>query len=361
MVALSVSTYADPGAAADRGPAYRLAFVYDDPGLVNDALYVMDGDGTHRRTVNEGFAVIYDLDWSPTGERVVFAGETNRSGLFVVNVDGTGLRRLTRNRHCGEADTDPHWSSNGWIVFRHDTCEGMWIHAVRPSGDRNHLLIDHKAYNPVWSPDGRYVGFNQMNSNFLTNVFSAEASGDAVRQLTRTGPDGGDPSNYVGSFSPDGESIAYSRYDTEGRHRVSDICVVGSRTESPPPSSLPVQPPLLTATEQACQGELLTPDTQHDNDPEWSPDGRRILFISGRDGNDELYSMRADGSDQRRLTTSRGAEAGQSWSPDGRWIEFTRRRHGQLDLFVMRRDGTDLRRLTRTTGNEYQAEWSPVP
>jgi TolB protein len=56
----------------------------------------------------------------------------------------------------------------------------------------------------------------------------------------------------------------------------------------------------------------------------WSPDGRHIAFRSTRDGNVELYVMRADGSAQRRLTNSQAAERRFAWSPDGRNLAFVR-------------------------------------
>ena len=68
------------------------------------------------------------------------------------------------------------------------------------------------------------------------------------------------------------------------------------------------------------------PDVQT---PVWSPDGRRIAFLSRRDGNKALYVMNADGSGQRRLTRDASNSATPAWSPDGRTIAFesVRERH----------------------------------
>ena len=56
--------------------------------------------------------------------------------------------------------------------------------------------------------------------------------------------------------------------------------------------------------------------------PAWSPDGRKIAFVSDRDGNSEIYVMNADGSGQRRLTRNPAYDADPAWSPDGRTIAF---------------------------------------
>jgi Tol biopolymer transport system component len=51
------------------------------------------------------------------------------------------------------------------------------------------------------------------------------------------------------------------------------------------------------------------------SDPSWSPDGRRIAFVSKRDGNEQIYVMNADGSGQRRLTRNPGDDILPAWSP----------------------------------------------
>jgi Tol biopolymer transport system component len=53
----------------------------------------------------------------------------------------------------------------------------------------------------------------------------------------------------------------------------------------------------------------------HDSDPAWSPDGRRIVFVTKRDGNFEVYVMDADGSGQRNLTRNPAPDRSPVWSP----------------------------------------------
>ena len=65
----------------------------------------------------------------------------------------------------------------------------------------------------------------------------------------------------------------------------------------------------------------------------------RIVFSSTRDGNSEIYSMNADGSDQTRLTSHPSADAFPAWSPDGDRIAFTSNRDGKFEIYVMNADG----------------------
>jgi Tol biopolymer transport system component len=76
----------------------------------------------------------------------------------------------------------------------------------------------------------------------------------------------------------------------------------------------------------------------------WSPDGQRILFGSARDGNQEVYVMRADGTEERRLTTNATRDTGASWTHDGR-IVFSSEREGPTRLYVMDSDGSNAQPL----------------
>lgn len=62
---------------------------------------------------------------------------------------------------------------------------------------------------------------------------------------------------------------------------------------------------------------MLTNAESNNENPSWSPDGSKIVFMSDRDGNHEIYSMNADGSGQTRLTNSPGRDEFPAWSPDG--------------------------------------------
>jgi Tol biopolymer transport system component len=95
----------------------------------------------------------------------------------------------------------------------------------------------------------------------------------------------------------------------------------------------------------------------------WSPDGRRLLFSSQKDGNTDLYVVNADGSDEQRLThTPDAREYEPTWSPDGRQIAYTADLGGgNTEIFVMDADGQNARNLTNTPGvAEKQPAWGPL-
>jgi len=92
--------------------------------------------------------------------------------------------------------------------------------------------------------------------------------------------------------------------------------------------------------------------------PAWSPDGRKIAFVSDRDLNPGIYVMNADGSRQRRLTGEADLNAGQTWSPDGRKLAFLVPGGRVSELYVVNADGSGRRKLTRDAGIAAPA-WSP--
>src|SRR5690606_30146792 len=91
----------------------------------------------------------------------------------------------------------------------------------------------------------------------------------------------------------------------------------------------------------------LTNFNEDEYDPVWSPDGQRIAFVSNHTYNDEIWIMRADGSDQRQLTWNEWEwDKHPSWSPDGGQIVFYSNRGGQRQLWVMGQDGSNQRNIS---------------
>jgi TolB protein len=104
--------------------------------------------------------------------------------------------------------------------------------------------------------------------------------------------------------------------------------------------------------------DRLTNSPATDSFPSWSPDGAKIAFSSARDGNSEIYIMNADGTNQNRITNAAASDTDPTWSPDGKKIAFIR----GMDLYVMNSDGTGIIGLTTSISIYHEAlnpSWSP--
>ena len=106
----------------------------------------------------------------------------------------------------------------------------------------------------------------------------------------------------------------------------------------------------------------LTFNEASDTYPAWSPDGRQIAFQSDRDGNDEIYVMDADSTNQRNLTNHPASDSFADWSPDGSQIIFSSKRKVDgirpINLFIMDSDGADVEQLAHS-GVVLKSKWSP--
>ena len=91
----------------------------------------------------------------------------------------------------------------------------------------------------------------------------------------------------------------------------------------------------------------------------WSPSGNQVLFVSTRNGNEDICVINADGTGLRQLTEHPGFDSHASWSPDGRTIVFcsTRGDEENDDVHIMNADGSGVRRLTENdlTWDSFQA------
>lgn len=91
----------------------------------------------------------------------------------------------------------------------------------------------------------------------------------------------------------------------------------------------------------------------------WSPDGSRIALALSKDGNAEIYTLARDGSNPTRLTANQAIEVSPVWSPDGSRIAFVSDRLGKPQIFLMNADGGNVRRLTTSGGYNVNPHWSP--
>jgi Tol biopolymer transport system component len=269
--------------------------------------------------------------WSPSGDTIAFTSfRHGRGEIYLMRPDGKRQRRLTRNP---AHDDLPAWSPNGRrIAFTSSRTGGRDIYVMDVNGGRVTRLTNHPAFDfsPAWSPDGTRIAF-RSNRDGNGEIYVMTADGTRETNLTRHPRTDESP-----RWSPDGRIVFASNRTSVGLATpVFSIYAMNA-------DGTDVRK--LTSTPSSYEDERT---------PDWSPDGRRIVFTSDRDlpiGNLEIYTMNADGTGRRRLTRYIGHDDWPTWSPDGQRIVFSRGPDLSIqELHVMRADGSAVRRLTKTT------------
>ena len=254
---------------------------------------------------------------------------------------------------------------NKWIISVRSTIFltlvgaiiGVGVYGCRkeePQPEKQIESVEHPAedYTPPKAPvslgsykDCKIVGVTGLRGN--KEVCVMDYDGSNLTNLTNT-PFGFDE-DYP-SWSPDGRKIMY--------------CTGTPRTYRGRSSQPAYAGEIYVMNVDGTEKQNLTNNPALDYHSSWSPDGKKILFISKRDGNKEIYVMNADGTDQRNLTHNPAIDDYASWSPDGSKIVFVSHRDRKendrnIEIYVMNADGTNQRNLTNHPGRDQIPSWSP--
>jgi TolB protein len=269
-----------------------------------------------------------------------------QADLWSVAPHGSGLTNLTNTPDS--VDICPAVSADGRkIASCRNAGDGfeIWSSDVGGGNDRQLTDLGGWAIFPDWNPQGNRIVFSWAPTpDDLSNLYVVHArSGKVTPLLVEDGY-----AHEYPVFSPDGRTVLYVKlkFDDNGD---------------------PVYGQLWTVDVKSGRTTQLTfDDTIKDQTPDWSPDGTRIAYNAITDGDDDIWIMNADGSDQQNLTEAANAtEFGTSFSPDGQWIAFTGMDGpvpaGERYVQVMRTDGSQRRVLVETPGwRQAVPAWQPV-
>jgi Tol biopolymer transport system component len=372
-----------PPGVSDYSPAWsprgdRIAVASASrPGQAPD-LYVMAPDGGDRRLAieNGGWPA-----FAPDGRSLYFHGlrePKGKWGIYRGHLDGTELERIT------PADVDaytPSISADGKrlaaAVGRGESSQRQIVVIDLDSRSLTTLTdaaTDH--WNPTIAPDGRSVVYHQATPEApAPNVEPWGAPSDTELKLLRLA--GAFP-----AFSPDGRRVAltggsFARLDVmnvdgTGRktlHSGSSRALFsvswahhGDRiafSHGPVFQGPGGQVEIATIHPDGSGLEDITHDPGNDGFPAFAPDGRSLVFRSGRGGSKNLFLMDADGANVRRLTEGKWTDTMCDWSPSGDLIAFASDRDGDFEIWLVRPDGTGLRKLIAGGGRNNHPHFSP--
>lgn len=209
---------AKSGGDAFPGRNGELVFAVTNRSRYYPDLYLMHSDGTGLRRITSRGA--YSPAWSPDGKWIAFASNRSRprhenaSEIYVMRANGTELRRVTRNRFT---DWQPAWAPDGKrLIFQSSSASGSGIAVINVNGTGFRRLTHDVEAVPAWSPDGKTIAYvPSTGPGEAAGIWLMNPDGTNRRQLTfpPQHPEEG-ASNGVDSmpeWSPDGGQIAFRR------------------------------------------------------------------------------------------------------------------------------------------------------
>jgi Tol biopolymer transport system component/DNA-binding winged helix-turn-helix (wHTH) protein len=359
----------------------QVAFAWDGgEGRARDIFLKQRNTASPLRLTDDPADEVYPT-WSPDGSTIAFLRfNGNGTGIYSVPAIGGLARRLTS---VASPVHGLDWSPDGkWLIYAARAGEDRPYQIMRlsletlvatactsPSADFAGDLI------PEYSPDGRSIAFVRSNAALMHDLYVMPAAGGQVRRLTRC------QRRMAGlDWTPDAAQIIFSAAPTGNfdlwRLTVSD----GSVTRLPTRSASALTPTIApqgnsliyvdhsfdyniwhvkVGEDHELEPAVLISSTRVDHGARYSPDGRRLAFISTRSGSHEIWASARDGSSPRQLTTFGGTYLmNPRWSPAGDRLAFSAAPGDYASVFVMDVESCRPERLTDGDHHEILAAWS---
>ncbi|XXF81486.1 LpqB family beta-propeller domain-containing protein [Myxococcaceae bacterium GXIMD 01537] len=274
---------------------------------------------------------------SPDGKALLVVasrieGEVRREQLRVVPLDGGEAVALHAPR--GRA-RNASWGPDGrWLVAESDAQGFSDLVRMEPRADAPEVALTRVregCFEPAVSPDGSRLAFVSSQEGDPEIYVMGLGGGEAARRLTTFHRDDWGP-----RWSPDGQWLAFFSSRENGRERLYVMRADGTDL-------------------RAVSGAAPTGD---EREAVWSPDGQRLVFVGKpREGRSRVWVARLAGGEPVALTDSAGADDQPDWSPDGQHLVYVSERDGEADLYLMRADGSGKTRLTTARGADWLPRW----
>lgn len=351
---IALTPFVAQGTAATQMAAQITQVIEDD--LTGTGLFRAIPQGSHIARVTSFSSPVQYADWKAINAQALITGSVAVQGnqvivqfrLFDVFADsqlGQGMQFVS--------------STTGWRRTAHKVADAVYARITGEDGyfdsrvvfvsktgpkdarQRRLAIMDYDGANvqfltgsehivlaPRFSPDGQRILYTSYETGF-PRIYVMEVSSLARQVLAEREGN----MSFAPRFAPDGQSVVFSA-ETGGN---TDLFLLN----------------LATGVSRR-----LTSAPSIETAPSFSPDGSQIVFESDRSGAQQIYVMSASGGEPRRISRQAGRYGTPVWSPRGDLIAFTKQNAGRFHIGVMRTDGTEERLLTGAFLDEGPT-WAP--
>ncbi len=300
--------------------------------------------------------------WSPDGGKLGLEGFGSVSSIWVADSVGGNAKQLTTEGQ----ETDLNWSPDGTeiaYVSRRTGTGDIWVLPINGGAPRQLTRDIRDDTGPRWSPDGKWIAFTSQRGR-QTDVGLVPAAGGAETRVTDDAAEEGNL-QWIGTSA----RLAYHTGTTGDALWVTTVSAGQERRLTPDSirvANLDVSPNGAEVVYEVLRGggvsdlqvmpvaggapRSLVTGTSINTLPNWSPDGKSIVFLSNRAGNMDLWIVPAAGGPPRQLTDFPTPEANPQWSPDASSVYFTSAKDAApfSDVWKVSAAGGPPTRLTNT-------------
>ena len=308
------------------------------------SLCTMDINGKNMRTIVSSTVGCQKPVRSYSGTRLLFSTVTGGNyvgedgsvhidyqyGLYFVNMDGSGLTLIDQSKESSFRSLD--WSPDDQHIVYTKSPSGDWtknVLVLYNIEDKSHTILLTEGgviSNMKFSPDGSLLLYCSRSEDGH-HIYALDVNG-TNKLLIRNAS--------CPEWSYQGDKIAYLSAGEEGSSQIFVADADGNNSKK------------LTKTISPDRYPGWPPDGN--SDPQWTPDGEKIVYTSWENGRNEVFIMNVDGSKQTRLTKAEFRDDYPAVTPDGKYILFSSRRSGMMDtgICIMNLDGKGEKVLSNT-------------
>jgi tricorn protease len=366
----------------------------------NSDVFIVPAEGGSARQVTFWGGADGVSDWSPDGSKLLFlsARDTENFALYSIDLHTRAIKRMTSDV---EALSYGNWSQDGKTLaytrggqpwsrpwYRGSGAASIVLQDIASGNVRTLLKTNAQQFWPFLTPDGKYVYMSTLYGNSNTpNLWRVPVAGGEPKAITHYTTDAvrypymarnGALLTYtyqgdVYTVKPDGSDAKrvtiIARSDDKVNNQEREVLSSGLESLELSPDgkqlALVLHGNIWVVPVAGGEAKRLTDDTANNNDIAWSPDGSKLVMISDRGNQVDLYTLDVKTKALTRLTNDSEVESDTHFSPDGKWISFVKS-GPQSGLYIApSAGGSPPRRLAEGNGNnEYSIgipshAWSP--